>query len=85
MIKKNPPILEKDTQKDFSLSFIYTFFLICVKSSTSSVKLGRREHHLRCERVLAKLFKFKPKQKINKRASTTLVQTLFFSSHSFIK
>jgi len=41
MIKKNAPILDKDTQNHFSLSFICTFFLIHVKWENNSIKLKR--------------------------------------------
>ena len=46
MIKKNTSLVDKDIPKfifSLSLTFIYTLFLICVKWSTDSVKLGRRE------------------------------------------
>jgi len=46
MIKKNALIFDKDTQNYFSLSFIFTFFLICVKCSTGTVKLRRREYEI---------------------------------------
>ncbi|RHN78627.1 hypothetical protein MtrunA17_Chr1g0167991 [Medicago truncatula] len=43
MIKNNALILEEDSQNQFSLSFLYTFFLICMKWKIGSVKLKRRE------------------------------------------